>query len=88
MKNIFKLATIAMLALVASNSQATQLVKVQAINAVELVEITKLHLAQSIKLNTIVINPIEKIAHAQVTMNDFHVNKGAEIIIKAVMLAE
>jgi hypothetical protein len=88
MKNIFKLATIAMLALVASNSQATQLVKVQAINAVELVEITKLHLAQSIKLNTIVINPIEKIAHAQVTMNDFHVNKDAGIIIKAVMLSE
>ncbi|MFT6920430.1 MAG: hypothetical protein ACJA2G_003079, partial [Cognaticolwellia sp.] len=42
MKNIFKLATIAMLTLVASNSQATQLVKVQTINAVELVEITKL----------------------------------------------
>jgi hypothetical protein len=88
MKNIFKLATIAMLTLVASNSQATQLVKVQTINAVELVEITKLHLAQSIKLNTIVINPIEKTAHTQVTMNDFHVNKGAEVIIKAVMLAE
>jgi hypothetical protein len=88
MKNIFKLSTIAMLALVASNSQATQLVKVQAINAVELVEITKLHLAQSIKLNTIVINPIEKIAHAQVTMKDFHVNKGTEIVIKAVTLAE
>ncbi|MFT6195134.1 MAG: hypothetical protein ACJASU_002044 [Cognaticolwellia sp.] len=88
MKNIFKLTTIAMLTLVASNSQATQLVKIQAINAVELVEITKLHLAQSIKLNTIVINPIEKVAHAQVKMNDFHVNKGAEIIIKPVTLAE
>lgn len=77
-----------MLALVATNSQATQLVKVQAINAIELVEITKLHLAQSIKLNVIVINPIEKAARAQVTMNDMHVNKGADIIIKAVTLAE
>lgn len=77
-----------MLAFVANNSQATQLVKVQAINAVELIEITKLHLAQSIKLNTIAINPIEKTARAQVAMNRVHDNKGPESTAKAVTLAE
>ena len=88
MKKVFKLSTIAMLALVATNSQATQLVKIQTINAVELVEITKLHLAQSIKLNAIVIDPIEKAARAQVTMNDMRVKKSTEVMIKAVTLAE
>jgi hypothetical protein len=88
MTNIIKLSTIAILAFVANNSQATQLVKVQDINPVELVEMTKLHLAQSIKLNTIVINPIEKTARAQVAMNRLHVNKSAINTSKAVTLAE
>lgn len=88
MNNIIKLSTIAILAFIANNSQATQLVKVQTIDAVELVEFTKLHLAQSIKLNTIVINPIEKTARAQVAMNHLPANKGVENISKALTLAE
>jgi len=88
MNNIIKLTTIAILACVASNSQATQLVNTQVINAVELVEITKLHLAQSIKLNTIVLNPIEKTARAQVAMNRLHTNNSGENTNKAVTLAD
>jgi len=88
MNNMIKLSTIAILAFVANNSQATQLVKVQTINAVELLEFTKLHLAQSIKLNTIVLNPIEKTARAQVAMNNLHANKGVKNISKALILAE
>lgn len=88
MNNMIKLSTIAILAFIANNSQATQLVKVQAIDAVELVEFTKLHLAQSIKLNTIAINPIEKTARAQVAMNHLPANKGVENISKALTLAE
>lgn len=87
MNNMIKLTTIALLAF-AANSQATQLVKAQAINAVELVAVTKLALAQSIKLNTIEFNPIEKTARAQVAMNRTHANKGVENINKALPLAE
>ncbi|MFT5814408.1 MAG: hypothetical protein ACI9VT_002169 [Psychroserpens sp.] len=88
MNNIIKLSTIAMLAFVANNSQATQLVKVQAINAVELLEITKLHLAESIKLNTVVINPIEKTARAQVAMHRLYTQKDVKNVSKAETLAE
>ena len=88
MNNILKLSTIAIFAFLANNSQATELVKVQTINAVELVEITKLNLAQSIKFNTIALNPIEKTARAQVAMNHLPANKGVENISKALTLAE
>ena len=87
MNNILKTSAFATLAFVANSSQATELVKVQAINTVELVEVTKLHLAQAIKLNTIVINPIEKTTLAQVTMNRLSLSKGAEAHIKAEILA-
>ncbi len=88
MKNILNLSAIAMLAFVANSSQATQLVKVQAIDAVELVEATKLHLAQSIKLNTIAFNPIEKTARAQVAMNREDVSKSSDTAAKALTLAD
>ena len=88
MNNIVKLSTIAILALMANSSHATQLVKTQAINAVELIETTKLHLAQSIKLNTIAFNPIEKTARAQVAMNRLQTNKSIESINKSISLAE
>lgn len=88
MKNIVKLSTIAMLALIANTSQATQLVKVQPINAVEFIESTKLHLAQSIKLNTITFNPIEKTARAQVAMNQAQTEPRVENISKRITLAE
>tara|TARA_B110000196_G_scaffold318335_1_gene333508 strand:- start:732 stop:998 length:267 start_codon:yes stop_codon:yes gene_type:complete len=88
MKNIIKLSTIAMFALIANTSQATQLVEVQAINAVELIETTKLHLAQSIKLNTIALNPIEKTARAQVAMNDSTSTENVDTISKSITLAE
>ncbi len=88
MNNILKLSTIAMFAFLANNSQATELVKVQTINAVELVEITKLNLAQSIKFNTIALNPIEKTARAQVAMNSLQVKKSMNNSIKALTLAE
>ena len=88
MKNIIKLSTIAMFALSVNTSQATQLVEVQSINAIELIETTKLHLAQSIKLNTIVLNPIEKTARAQVAMNDSSSTERVDIINKSITLAE
>jgi hypothetical protein len=88
MKNIIKLSTIAMFALIANTSQATQLVEVQAINAVELIETTKLHLAQSIKLNTIALNPIEETARAQVAMNDSTSTENVDTISKSITLAE
>ncbi len=77
-----------MFALIAGNSQATQLVKVQAIDAVELVEITKQHLAQSIKLNTVALNPIEKTARAQVAMNRGQFEKTPNRVEKMTRLAE
>ena len=88
MKNIIKLSTIAMFALIANTSQATQLVEVQAINAVELIETTKLHLARSIKLNTIALNPIEETARAQVAMNDSTSTENVDTISKSITLAE
>jgi hypothetical protein len=88
MKNILNLSAIAMLAFVANSSQATQLVKVQAINTVELVEATKLHLAQAIKLNTVILNPIEKTARAQVAMNRTHVSESSDTATKAITLAD
>lgn len=77
-----------MFALIANTSQATQLVEVQAINAVELIETTKLHLAQSIKLNTIALNPIEETARAQVAMNDSTSTENVDTISKSITLAE
>ncbi|SEK83978.1 hypothetical protein SAMN05216262_10382 [Colwellia chukchiensis] len=88
MNNILKLTVAAMFALIAGNSQATQLVKVQAIDAVELVEITKQHLAQSIKLNTVALNPIEKTARAQVAMNRGQFEKTPNRVEKMTRLAE
>ena len=88
MKNIVKLSTITMFALIANTSQATQLVEVQSINAIELIETTKLHLAQSIKLNTIAFNPIEKTARAQVAMSDSKSSKNVDTISKSITLAE
>ena len=88
MKNIIKLSTIAMFALMANSSQATQLVEVQSINAIELMATTKLHLEESIKLNTIAFNPIEKTAQAQVAMNRGQNKKGRENSNKALSLAE
>lgn len=77
-----------MFALIANTSQATQLVEVQAINAVELIETTKLHLAQSIKLNTIALNPIEETARAQVAVNDSTSTENVDTISKSITLAE
>ena len=77
-----------MFALIANTGQATQLVEVQAINAVELIETTKLHLAQSIKLNTIALNPIEETARAQVAMNDSTSTENVDTISKSITLAE
>lgn len=88
MKNIIKLSTIAMFALIANTSQATQLVEVQSINAIELIETTKLHLAESIKLNTIAFNPIEKTVRAQVAMNDSTSSENIDTISKIISLAE
>tara|TARA_R110000787_G_scaffold132987_1_gene245240 strand:- start:1123 stop:1389 length:267 start_codon:yes stop_codon:yes gene_type:complete len=88
MNNIFKLSTIAILAFVANNSQATELVKVQTINTAELAKVTALNLAQSIKFNTLAINPIEKTARAQVAMNRAHLSKANKNISKAVVFAE
>ncbi|MGB1262949.1 MAG: hypothetical protein ACPG52_08575 [Cognaticolwellia sp.] len=82
MNNILKLATIALFAFVANNSQATELVKAQPVNTVDLVEVTKLHLAQAIKLNTVAFNPIEKTARAQVAMNSLTLNKSANTMRK------
>ena len=88
MNNILKISAIASLAFVTCNSQAAELVKVQKIDATELLEITKLHLAQSIKLNTLVINPIEKAAYAQVAMKREHSGKDVENTIKTITFAE
>lgn len=77
-----------MFALIANTSQATQLVEVQSINAIELIETTKLHLAESIKLNTIAFNPIEKTARAQVAMNDSTSSENIDTISKIISLAE
>ncbi|MBA6416001.1 hypothetical protein H4J50_08250 [Colwellia sp. 6M3] len=88
MKNIIKLSTIAMFALMANSSQATQLVEAQSINAIELMATTKLHLEESIKLNTIAFNPIEKTARAQVAMNEVKINLNGQTISKSIPLAE
>ncbi|UUO21815.1 hypothetical protein FGD67_00350 [Colwellia sp. M166] len=88
MNNILKISAIAILAFVTHNSHATELVKAQAINTDELVEVAKLNLAQSIKFNTIAINPIEKTARAQVTMSRGHSSKNLNNIIKTITLAE
>ncbi len=88
MKNILKLTTIATLLFVTNSGQATQLVKVETLNPIELIEMSKVHLEQSIKLNTIVISPIEKTAREHVAMNQFRVIKNTASTVKTLTLAE
>ena len=88
MNNILKLSAIAVLAFMANNSQATELVKVQPTNTVEFLEIAKLDLAQSIKLNTVEINPIEKLARTQVAMASAKAEKHHDVSVKISSLAE
>lgn len=88
MNNIFKLITIVVLACTVNMSQATQLEQVQEINPAELVKMSKLHLAEAIKLNTIALNPIESNARAQIAMNISSANIDEEAINKTLTLAD
>jgi len=88
MNNILKIAAIAALAFVANNSQATELVKVQPTNAIDLVAVAKVNLAQSIKLNTVEISPIEKMARTQIAMTNSKIEKRTDASVKSASLAE
>ena len=88
MTNILKLTTIATLLFVTNSGQATQLVAVQTINPIELIEMSKVHLEQSIKLNTITFSPIAKTAREHVAMNHLRERKSAENTVKTLTLAE
>lgn len=88
MKNILKLTTIATLLFVTNSGQATQLVKVETINPIELIEMSKVHLEQAMKLNTIAMSPIAKTAREQVAMNHLRERKSAENTVKTFTLAE
>lgn len=88
MKNILTLSAIAVLALTASNTQATELVKAQPTNTIEFVKIAKMNLAQSIKLNTVAISPIEKAVSTQIAMVQSNAKKTNDVSDKAASLAE
>jgi uncharacterized protein YabE (DUF348 family) len=88
MKNILKISAFAFLTIMANSSQATELVKVQPTNALEFLETAKLNLAQSIKLNTVAINPIEKAVRAQVTLANTKTEKRNNANVKIALLAE
>lgn len=88
MNNILKIAAIAALAFVANNGQAAELVKAQPQNTVELVAVAKMNLAQSIKLNTVTVNTIEKMARTQLAMVDTKTDKRDDASVKTTSLAE
>jgi hypothetical protein len=88
MNNILKLSTIAILAVMANSSQATELVEVQQTNSFDFLEVAKVNLAQSIKLNTIEINPIENANLTEVAMAHTKAEKRNGVSVKTTSLAE